>query len=223
MIKNFIFDVDGTLLDSNEFHAQAWVQAFDAYGKKISFDRLRRCMGKGADHLLPEFLDHKEIKEFGKDLDKLSGEIFKRKYLSKVRPFPKVRALFKKIRQSGAHIALASSSDANEVKKYEIIARIQDLVEHTTSADDANRSKPSPDIFHAAMRCLHQPRRDSILVVGDSPFDAIAAKNAKLAAIGVLCGGFSQKALKTSGYRQVYEDPDDLLKNLDFILNGSLE
>ena len=100
MIKNFIFDIDGILLDSNDFHAQAWVQAFDAYGKKISFKRVRSYMGEGADQLLPEFLK-KEIKEIGEDLSKLSGEIFKRKYFSKVHPFPKVRALFKKIRQAG--------------------------------------------------------------------------------------------------------------------------
>jgi phosphoglycolate phosphatase-like HAD superfamily hydrolase len=119
MIKNFIFDIDGTLLDSNDFHAQAWVEAFAAYGKTIPFKRVRPCMGEGADQLLPEFLDKKEVKEIGQDLSKLCGEIFRQKYFPKVRPFLKVRALFKKIRQSGARIALASSADTGEVKKHE--------------------------------------------------------------------------------------------------------
>lgn len=218
MIKNFIFDIDGTLLDSNDFHAQAWVEAFGAYGKRIPFKRIRACMGEGSDQLLPEFLNKKEIKEIGKDLSKLSGDIFKYKYFAKVRPFPKVRTLFKRIRQSGARIALASSGDADEVKKYEKIARIQDLVEHSTSADDANKSKPSPDIFHAALRLLGQPKHDTVLVIGDSPFDAIAAQKAKIPIIGVLCGGFSKRILKTHGCRAVYNDPADLLKNVKSIL-----
>lgn len=176
-------------------------------------------MGEGADQLLPGFLNKKELKEIGKDLDKLSGEIFKRKYLAKVRPFPKVRDLFKKIRQSGARIALASSGDASEVKKYEKIARVQDLVEHSTSADDADKSKPSPDIFHAALKLLGHPKHNSVLVIGDSPFDAIAARKAKIPALGVLCGGFTKKMLKARGCRTVYEDPSDLLKNLEVVLN----
>ena len=219
MILNFIFDIDGTLLDSNDFHALAWVQAFDAYGKNISFKSVRRCMGKGADHLLPEFLSKRKLKEIGKDLDKLSGKIFKHKYLAKVRPFPRVRPLFKRIRQYGGRIALASSSDADEVKKYAKIARVEDLVEHSTSADDADRSKPSPDIFNAALRLLNHPRHDSVLVIGDSPYDAKAATKAKIAAVGVLCGGFSRNSLKTNGCFAVYKDPADLLKNFEFILD----
>jgi len=220
MIKYIIFDIDGTLLDSNDFHARAWLEAFAAYGKRISFKKLRLCMGEGSDQLLPEFLSKKEIKEIGKDLDQLSGKIFKHKYLAKVRPFPKVRELFKIIRQNGARIALASSGDAGEVKKYEKIARIQDLVEHSTSADDADKSKPCPDIFHAALKLLGRPKHDSVLVIGDSPFDAMAARKAKLPVVGVLCGGFSKKMLKAYGCCAVYKNPADLLRNIEGILNG---
>jgi len=218
MIKNCIFDIDGTLLDSNEYHAQAWLEAFAAYGKRIPLKKLRRCMGEGADQLLPEFLDKKEIKKNGKELGKLAGEIFKRKYLAKVRPFPKVRQLFKTIRRRGVRIALASSGDASEVKKYGKIARVHDLVEHSTSADDADKSKPSPDIFHAALKLLGHPKHELVLVIGDSPFDAIAARKAKLTAIGVRCGGFSRKILKAHGCRDVYKDPADILRNIDAIL-----
>jgi len=220
MIKNVIFDIDGTLLDSNDFHASAWLQAFDAYGIKVSLKKLRQCMGKGADHLLPEFLSSREIKEIGKDLDKLSGEIFKRKYFAKVRPFPKVRALFKQIRKNGARIALASSADSKEVEKHKKIARIQDLVEKSTSADDANRTKPSPDIFHSALKLLGHPKPDSVLIIGDSPFDAIAARKAKIRVIGLLCGGFSKKVLTANGCCAVYKNPADLLKNLETILQA---
>jgi len=218
MIKNFIFDIDGTLIDSNDFHARAWEEAFAAYGKKISFKRIRPHMGKGADQLMPEFLDRKEIKKFGRDLAGLRGEIFKRKYLGKVRPFPKVRLLFKRIKAGGGRFALASSADAEEVKKYEKIARVADLVEKSKSADDSKRSKPSPDIFHAALKLLGNPRHDSVLVIGDSPYDAIAAKKARLRCIGVRCGGFSARKLKASGCSAVYDDPSAILKKLDSIV-----
>jgi phosphoglycolate phosphatase-like HAD superfamily hydrolase len=218
MIKNFIFDVDGTLLDSNDLHAQAWSEAFAAFGKKISLARIRLCMGKGKDQLLPEFLDKKEIDKIGEALGTLSGEIFKQKYFPKVRPFPHVRALFREIRQCGARIALASSGEKDEVTKYEKIARIEDLVEKSTSSDDADESKPEPDIFRAALRILGHPTRKSVLVIGDSPFDAIAAKRAKLRTVGVLCGGFSKQSLLTNGCHLVYKDPEDLLKNLEALL-----
>ena len=105
------------------------------------------------------------------------------------------------------------------MKKYEKIAHIQDLVARSTSADNARKSKPSPAIFRAALKLLGNPQRASVLVIGDSPFDAAAAKKAKILSIGVLCGGFSRKILKTNGCCAVYKYPADLLKNMDALLN----
>ena len=116
MIEAFIFDIDGTLIDSNDFHAEAWQKAFAKYGKKISFDKIRPHIGKGADTLLPEFLSEKEIEEFGDRVADARGEIFKKEYLSRVKPFPKVRELFEKIKADGKKIALASSSNEDEVE-----------------------------------------------------------------------------------------------------------
>nr|MBA3691854.1 HAD family phosphatase [Acidobacteriota bacterium] len=90
MIKAFIFDIDGTLIDSNDFHAEAWQKAFAKYGKKIAFEKIRPQIGKGADTLLPEFLTDQEIEKFGDEIADLRGKIFKREYMSRVKPFPKV-------------------------------------------------------------------------------------------------------------------------------------
>jgi phosphoglycolate phosphatase-like HAD superfamily hydrolase len=218
MIENCIFDIDGTLIDSNDFHAESWVRAFNAYGKTISFKRIRSCIGMGADQLLPQFLNKKELKEFGEEIGELCGTIFTRNYLAKVQPFPKVRMLFKKIRDGRGRIALASSSDSDKVKRYMKIAHIEDLVEKSSSADDARRSKPSPDIFQAALKLLGNPELETVLVIGDSPYDMLAAKNAKLPALGVLCGGFSKRILQTAGGSGVYRNPAELLKNWDAIL-----
>jgi HAD superfamily hydrolase (TIGR01549 family) len=218
MIKAFIFDIDGTLIDSNDFHARAWEKAFAANGKAVAFQNIRSHMGKGLDQLLPEFLNADEIERLGKAISDLRGEIFKREYLPQVRPFPKVRELFKRIREKGARIALASSAKKQEVEDYKIIAQIDDLVEKSTSSEDADKSKPQPDVFHAAMAQLGNPERESVLVVGDTPYDSLAAVKARLPVIGVLCGGFSEKVLRSNGCRAVYRDPADLLEHLEHIL-----
>src|SRR2546421_13111144 len=129
MIEAVIFDIDGTLIDSVDFHATAWVKAFKKFGKDVKFYEARRQVGKGGDQYLPVFLTQKEIREFGKDLEEERGRIFKRNYMSKIKPFPKVRELFQKIQSDGKHIALASSAPEDELEKYKKIAHIADLIE----------------------------------------------------------------------------------------------
>ena len=213
MIEAFIFDIDGTLIDSNDFHAKAWQQAFNKFGKKILFEQVRPHIGKGADTLLPEFLSEREIKDFGDEIADERGEIFKKEYLEQIKPFPKVRELFEKIKADGKKIALASSANEDEVEAYKKIANIEDLVEKSTSADDAEKSKPEPDIFEAALKLLGNPAPANVLVVGDTPYDAEAATKANLKIIGVLCGGFPEKDLREKGCAAIYQNPADLLEN----------
>ncbi|MGI9035550.1 MAG: HAD family hydrolase [Pyrinomonadaceae bacterium] len=220
MNKAFIFDVDGTLIDSNDFHALAWQKAFAEYGKKIPLDKIRSQIGKGADTLLPVFLSEKEIAEFGKQLAERRGEVFKDEYLNRVKPFPKVRELFQKIKADDIKIALASSSKKTEVKQYEKIANIADLVEKETSADDADESKPAPDIFESALKLLGNPKLSEVIVVGDTPYDAEAATKAGIKIIGVLCGGFPKEELEKAGCVAIYENPTDLLKNYEKIIEN---
>lgn len=219
MSKAFIFDIDGTLVDSNDFHALAWEKAFLQKGKAIPINRIRREIGKGSDQLLPVFLTKKEIEQFGEELDELQGDIFMREYFSQVRPFPKVRELFKAIRDADGKIALASSSDRDQVAKYETIAQLEGLVDERACADDAKKTKPAPDIFLVAMQKLGNPPKDSVILVGDTPHDALAARKAGLQIVGVRCGGFSEADLKSNGCLAVYEDPADILANLEGLLN----
>ena len=219
MIEAFIFDVDGTLIDSNDFHAEAWQKAFEKFGKKISFEKIRTQIGKGADNLLPEFLNEKEIEEFGDKIAEVRGEIFKKEYMPRVKPFPKVRELFQKIKTGGGKIALASSAKDEEVEEYKKIADIEDLVEKSTSSDDAKDSKPEPDIFQAALKLLGNPDLENVLVVGDTPYDAEAAAKANLKIVGVLCGGFPEKDLRDKGCVEIYQSPADLLENYQKLLS----
>lgn len=211
MIKAVIFDVDGTLVDSVDLHARAWQEAFAHFGKQFDFERVRSQIGKGGDQLMPVFLSQKELDEFGEELEEYRGELFKREYLPRVKVFPAVRELFQRVKDEGLQTALASSAKEDELKTYKKIARIEDLIEEETSSDDAEKSKPHPDIFEAALERLDDMSPAEAVVVGDTPYDAEAAAKAGLRTVGLLCGGWSEDELKRAGCVAVFKDPADLL------------
>ena len=215
MIKAVIFDVDGTLVDSVDLHARAWQEAFEHFGKKVPFEKVRYQIGKGGDQLMPVFFSEEELAEFGEELEKYRGDLYKREYLPRVAGFPEVRQLFERIRQDGLRIALASSAKEDELGAYKKIARIEDLVEEETSADDAEKSKPHPDIFEAALSQLGDVTPSEAIVVGDTPYDAEAAGKAGLVTIGFLSGGFPEEGLRAAGCVRIYRDAADLLAHYD--------
>jgi HAD superfamily hydrolase (TIGR01549 family) len=216
MPRAIIFDIDGTLLDSVDLHAQAWREAFQHFGYDIPFDEIRGQIGKGGDQLLPVFLSPDELKAKGHSLEQFRGRLFKEKYLPKVKPFLCVRELFQVVKAHGQKTALASSAKGDELKTFERIANIEDLVEVETSSADAERSKPHPDIFEAALARLGDDvRPQDAIVVGDSPHDAEGAKRAGLRTVGVLCGGFPESALREAGCVAIFGGPEDLLRRYE--------
>lgn len=210
-MRAVIFDIDGTLLDSVDLHAQAWVEAFAHFGVTTDFAQVRSQIGKGGDELMPVFLPQERIDREGEEIEAYRSDLFKRKFLSQVRPFPGVRALFERLHAEGLTIALASSGKRSEVERYTEILNIGDLVDASTSSDDADRSKPHPDIFEAALKKIGGTPADSIHVVGDTPYDAEAAAKANLKTIGLLCGGFPEADLSGAGCIAIFRDPQDLL------------
>ena len=215
MVPAVIFDVDGTLVDSVDLHAQAWHEAFLRFGYDIPVEKIRSQIGKGGDKLMPVFLPEKDLEEKGKEIEKFRGELFQREYMSRVRSFPKVRELFLKIRSEGQKVALASSAKKDEVTAPKRIAQIEDLVSCETSADDIDSSKPDPDVFQAALQCLKCIKPDEAVTVGDTLYDAEAARKAGIRGVGLLCGGFPEEDLRAAGCIAIYRDPADLLANYD--------
>jgi HAD superfamily hydrolase (TIGR01549 family) len=211
MTRAVIFDIDGTLVDSVDLHAQSWRAAFEHFGKRVSFADVRCQIGKGADQLMPVFLSPQELSSFGEELDRYRSQLYKREFLPRVKAFAKVRELFQRIRRDGKRIVLASSAKGDELKTYKEITRIGDLIESETSSEDAERSKPYPDIFAAALDELGNIEPEQAIVVGDTPYDAEAAHRAGLSTISLLCGGWTQEALQKSGCIAIYRDPADLL------------
>lgn len=203
--------MDGTLIDSVDFHALAWQAAFHEFDHDIDFKTLRDQIGKGGDQLMPVFLSKDMIDRIGKQVEARRGDIFAKQYLSRIKPFPGVRDLFVRLLTDGVRIALASSAKAEELEKYKRIAGISDLLDAETSSNDADESKPHPDIFEAALKKLGGISPDEAIAIGDTPYDAEAAGKAGIKTIGVLCGGWSKAALREAGCIAVYRDPADLL------------
>ena len=164
-----VFDVDGTLIDSVDLHAKAWVDALKDYGHEVRFEDVRKQIGKGGDQLLPVFLAKEELDRIGKELEAHRGELFKQRYLDRITAFPAVRDLFQRLIADGKQIALASSAKEDELQAYKKIANIVDLIDAETSSDDADKSKPHPDIFQAALARLGNKSPRRAVVVGDTP------------------------------------------------------
>lgn len=211
----FIFDIDGTLVDSNELHVDSWDRAFRHFGKEFPREKLRAQIGKGSDQYLPEFLTPDEIKRFGKELDDYRSDLFRKEYLPKVRPFPKVRELFQRIRDDNKRIVLASSGKKADTKYYIDLLKIGDFIDGYVSGDDADSSKPAPDIFSASLKKLGDVSAAEAVTVGDTKFDVEAARKAGLKTIGFLCGGTSESVLREAGAVAIYRDPADFLAHYD--------
>ncbi|MET0313011.1 MAG: HAD family hydrolase [Hansschlegelia sp.] len=206
-----IFDVDGTLVDSVDFHAEAWRRTFAAFGKDVDQDEIRSQIGKGGDQLMPVFLEPEQLEREGKAIEEFRSALFKSDYLERVRGFPDARELFEELLARGAVVALGSSAKGAELEAYKKAAGIGDLRLVEATSEDVENTKPHPDIFQAALaKTRASPGR--AVVVGDSPFDAEAAVRAGVIAVGVLCGGFDETDLRSAGMSEIYEDPSDLLR-----------
>ncbi len=215
MPEAVIFDIDGTLIDSVDLHAEGWQAALRHFGHEVPFADIRAQIGKGGDLLMAALLPEDEVRRRGDEISEYRLDLFRREYLDRVRPFPMVRELFERIRADGRRIALASSARKEELVRYKEIAGIADLLHAETSSDDAERSKPHPDIFQAALERLDGIAADRAIVVGDTPYDAEAAGKAGLRTIGLLCGGWSEADLRKAGCIAIYRDPADLLHQYD--------
>jgi phosphoglycolate phosphatase-like HAD superfamily hydrolase len=210
--KAVLFDVDGTLVDSNDAHADAWVKAFSKHGVNVDWTKVRRCVGMGGDKLMPEVSGIDEASPTGAAIAKDRGEIFKRDFLGTIKPLRESGTLVAAIKALGYTVVAASSAKADELTPLLKIAGAQSLMDGTTSSDDAEESKPEPDIVHAALRRAKAAPGDAIMI-GDTPYDVEAATRAGVGIIGFRSGGWGDADLK--GAIAIYDGPWDLLARID--------
>jgi HAD superfamily hydrolase (TIGR01509 family) len=208
LLKGIIFDVDGTLVDSNDAHAESWVDTFAEAGYDVPFDVVRPLIGMGADKLLPQTVGVGSESEEGKRLTRRRSEIFREKYLPRLRPFAGSRDLVSRVRADGLKAIVATSAKDEELKSLLKAATVEDLMEERATASDAKRSKPDPDIVHAAIE-ESGIAPDNLLMIGDTPYDIEAATRAHLRIIGFRSGGWKDADLE--GAVEIYDGPADLL------------
>jgi HAD superfamily hydrolase (TIGR01509 family) len=208
MLRAVILDMDGTLIDSNDAHARAWVEALKQYGFEVDLNRARSLVGMGGDNYLPAIIGIEADTIIGKQISEARGEIFKTTYLPHLQPFPQARALLQRMRDDRLKLVVASSSAPDDLLPLLQKAGVDDLIEKQTSAGDVERSKPDPDIIHAALDKAGC-RADEAIMLGDTPYDVEAATHAGVSIIALRCGGWSDTELK--GAIAVYNDPADLL------------
>lgn len=211
-VRALLIDVDGTLVDSNDQHAQAWYEAFQVLGYTTNYDVVRGLIGMGGDKLIPRCIGQREDSEAGKKLAELRTELFLTKHLAHVKPLPKARKLIERLMDEGLKLVIASSAAKAELEPLLEIADVQTLVRNQVSADDVGASKPSPDVIHRALEKIDTPPRQ-VRLLGDTPYDVEAAALADVRTIAFRSGGFQDNQL--TGAVRVFEGPADLLKCIE--------
>jgi HAD superfamily hydrolase (TIGR01509 family) len=221
VLKAVIFDIDGTLVDTVDFHTQSWQKTFQHFGYQIPYEQIRPQIGKGSDQLMPVFFSQEELnasaegRPIGERMRDYRRELYKREYHPRIQAFPQVRELFQRLKTDGKRIALASSATKEDLATYKRVMNVGDLVDVATTTEEVKSSKPEPDVFQVTLDKLGGITPDEVIVVADTPYDAEAAAKVNLKTIGVLCGNFSEANLRQAGCIAIYHDPSDLLAHYD--------
>ena len=211
-LKGVLLDVDGTLVDSNDAHAHAYVDVLKAFGYAAPFERVRPLIGMGGDELLPKLIGVAGDAKLRQDIDARRSEIFKTRYLPEVKAFSGVRELLERLTDDGLSLIAASSSGKDTLAALLELADVSDLIGEQTSSSDADASKPHPDILTVALDKLSLPA-DQALLLGDTPYDLQAAAPLGLGVVAFRCGGWNDRDLK--GAVAIYDGPQDLLTNYE--------
>jgi HAD superfamily hydrolase (TIGR01509 family) len=210
VIEGVLLDVDGTLIDSNDAHASSWAEALREFGRDVPADQVRPFIGMGGDKLLPRFLGVDAESPVGKRFSERRARIFHERYVPHLRTTPGAKVLIQRFRSEEFKLIIATSAREEELNAMLEQVGLDDLITKKTSADDAESSKPDPDIIEAALRKSDlDPER--ALLLGDTPYDIEAAARASVGTVALRCGGWDGDAL--SGARAVYDDPADLVRH----------
>ena len=207
-----ILDVDGTLIDTNDAHAHAWVDVCNEFGYPVAFGHVRDLIGMGGDRVLPALTGLSEESETGAEMKTRRGRIFRERYLPSCRPFPGARELLERMRGDGLRLVVATSASDDDLAALLKAAGVDDLIEAKASSADAEASKPAPDIVEAAL-ARAGVAADEAVMLGDTPYDVKAATRAGVRCVALRSGGWDADAL--AGAVAIYQDTADLLAHYD--------
>jgi len=208
-LKAVFFDIDGTLIDSNDAHTQAWVQTLQRHGRSVSYEQIRSLIGKGSDKVFAELLGIESESTLAKQITKDRTQLLLNNFIPHLNPTPGARLLVQRMRSEGLRLIIASSS-GEELPALLKQADLTDLLDTAVSSDEAEESKPDGDIIEVALRKAGVQPTEAVMV-GDTPYDIAAAKAAGVKGIALRCGGYWDDAA-FSDAAAVYDDPATLLR-----------
>ena len=214
-LQGIILDVDGTLVLSNDAHAQAWVDAYAESGYDVPFDKVRSLIGMGGDQLMPKIIPGLTKEEGdGKVISKRRKELIINHYGPTLAATKGAGELISHMQQAGLKLIIASSATSEELKVLLKAAQLDELLKDVekTSSNDAEASKPAPDIVEVALNKI-QLEPSQVVMLGDTPYDIESAKGAEVGVIALRCGGFDDTQL--AGALAIYDDPADLLAHYE--------
>ena len=212
-VRAVILDVDGTLIHSNDAHAQAFLDAAGELGLEVPpFEEVRRRIGMGGDKLIPEVWGFEKESPRGEELDGRKGEIFRERYLPELEPTRGARALLHRLRDDGMKLVVATSASRKDLGGLLERVGVRDLIQDATSASEVEESKPDPDVVQAALDDAGFPAEE-VVMLGDTPYDVEAATRAGVRIVAVRSGGWGDAELE--GAVAIYDHPADLLEHFD--------
>jgi HAD superfamily hydrolase (TIGR01509 family) len=212
VVRAVLLDVDGTLIDSNDAHARAWVDAGSEFGRAIAFADVRPLIGMGGDKVLPRLTGLDEDSHEGTRILARRGEIFRERYLPGLVALPGAVDLVRRLRADGKTLVVATSASEEDLEALLEQVGLEDILTEATNSDDADASKPAPDIVEAALEKAGEAAAN-VVMIGDTPYDVAAALRAGVPIIGVRCGGWTDDDLR--GAAAVYDDPAAILRDYD--------
>jgi HAD superfamily hydrolase (TIGR01509 family) len=208
-VKAVILDIDGTLMDTNYLHVEAWAHALEGVGDLVPRAVIHKQIGKGSDKLIPEFVEGEEASEKVSELH----EEYYADLQESARPLPGARDLIRSLAERGYEVWFATSAEPEELRRHMEVLEAEGRVAGVVSSEDAEESKPSPDIFQLTLERADASPEEAV-VVGDSVWDLDAARGAGVKAVAVMTGGaFSRSELEEAGAYAVYEDCAELLES----------
>ncbi len=208
-VRAVLFDVDGTLVDTNYLHAVTWWEAFAQAGHDVPMAAIHRAIGMGSDQLLDALLPGDRDRDADGQIRAAHGALYS-VYWSRLRPLPGAAGILRACRDAGLRVVLASSADPGELDVLRAALDADDAIDEATSAGEVDESKPAPDLVEVALRKAAVGPGEAVFV-GDAVWDARACQRAGVPCVGLLCGGTSREELLEAGAAAVYRDPADLL------------
>lgn len=208
-----LFDIDGTLVDSNYLHVHAWSQAFVEVGRPVDSWRVHRAIGMGSALLLEDLLGPDDAARLGDSAKEAHSRLYG-ELADLQRAFDGARELVRAVADRGARTVLATSAAPAELERLRAVLDLDDVVTGITGDEDVEEAKPEPDLVQAALR-IAEVSADRAVLIGDTGYDVQAAARAGVACVGVRTGGVGEEELRAAGAVAVYDDVAALLAGLD--------